>query len=222
VNDVKKYIIEYDQGYKSMAVYLNSYILFLTKQQRRTIAMMRRTILATYFSLSFLFVVCLPHTIQATDLILNNTPIQVYFSPYGGCTKAIVDQIDSAKSEVLIQAYSFTSREIAAAIARAQKSGLQVEIILDKSNLSTKYSAADYTSHSGIPTYIDYMHAIAHNKVIIIDRETVITGSFNFTTAAEKNNAENLLIIENRELAKLYCDNWMKHKEHSQKYEVGK
>jgi len=60
----------------------------------------------------------------------------------------------------------------------------------------------------GVTTYIDSRHAIAHNKIIIIDKETVITGSFNFTKAAEEKNAENLLIIRNKKLAEIYIDNW--------------
>ena len=98
------------------------------------------------------------------------------------------------------------------------KRGIYVEIILDKSNKSKKYSAGDFTAHMGVATYIDSKHAIAHNKIIIIDRETVITGSFNFTKAAEEKNAENLLIIKSKELAKTYIDNWNKHKEHSDRY----
>ena len=54
---------------------------------------------------------------------------------------------------------------------------------------------------------------------MIIDKETLITGSFNFTKAAEEKNAENLLVIKSKELAKEYLDNWHKHKEHSEKYE---
>jgi phosphatidylserine/phosphatidylglycerophosphate/cardiolipin synthase-like enzyme len=73
--------------------------------------------------------------------------------------------------------------------------------------------------NAGISTFIDDKHAIAHNKIIIIDRETVITGSFNFTKAAEEKNAENLLVIKSKELAKVYMDNWYKHKEHSENYE---
>jgi phosphatidylserine/phosphatidylglycerophosphate/cardiolipin synthase-like enzyme len=69
-----------------------------------------------------------------------------------------------------------------------------------------------------IPTYIDDKHAIAHNKVMIIDRGVVITGSFNFTKAAEEKNAENLLILKNKELAKVYMGNWYKHREHSENY----
>lgn len=143
----------------------------------------------------------------------------VCFSPNGGCTQAIVDQLDNAKSEILIQAYSFTSAPIAKALVNAHKRGVHVEIILDKSNRSKKYSAGDFTAHMGVATYIESKHAIAHSKIIIIDKETVITGSFNFTKAAEEKNAENLLIIKSTELAKTYTDNWNKHKEHSEKYE---
>jgi phosphatidylserine/phosphatidylglycerophosphate/cardiolipin synthase-like enzyme len=67
---------------------------------------------------------------------------------------------------------------------------------------------------------IDARHAIAHNKIMIIDQSTVITGSFNFTKAAEEKNAENLLIIKSKELAAIYIDNWKKHLEHSERYEA--
>ena len=143
----------------------------------------------------------------------------VCFSPHGGCTEAIVNQIDNAKSEILIQAYSFTSAPIAKAIVNAHKRGVHVEIILDKSNKSEKYSAGDFIVHTGVTTYIDSQHAIAHNKIMIIDKETVITGSFNFTKAAEEKNAENLLIIRSKKLSEIYIDNWYKHKEHSEKYD---
>ena len=99
----------------------------------------------------------------------------VCFSPNGGCTEAIVNQIDNAKSEILVQAYSFISTPIAKALVNAHKIGVHVEIILEKSNKSEKYSAGDFTAHMGVTTYIDSRHAIAHNKIMIIDKETVIT-----------------------------------------------
>jgi phosphatidylserine/phosphatidylglycerophosphate/cardiolipin synthase-like enzyme len=163
-----------------------------------------------------LFVGC--SSTQGTYLSLNNTPTQVYFSPHGGCTDAIVKEIAKAKQEILVQAYSFTSKDIAEALVDAKKRGVHVEIILDKSNRSQRYSAADFTFNMGIPTYIDAQHAIAHNKVIIIDGKTVITGSFNFTKAAEERNAENLLILKDKDLAKHYIDNWNRHKGHSEVY----
>jgi phosphatidylserine/phosphatidylglycerophosphate/cardiolipin synthase-like enzyme len=156
---------------------------------------------------------------HATDLTLNNTPAQIYFSPKGGCTEAIFRQISNAKSEILFQAYSFTSAPIAKALINAHKRGVKVEAILDKSQRTEKYTSATFLVNSGIPTLIDDRHAIAHNKVIIIDRETVITGSFNFSKAAEEKNAENLLIIRNKDLALIYLENWNKHKEHSERYE---
>ena len=147
---------------------------------------------------------------KAAELSLpKDTPVKVYFSPKGGCTEAIVNQIGKAKSEILIQAYSFTSKEIAAAIVKAHKRGVHVEIVMDKSNRTAKYSAGDFTAHAGIATYIDAEHAIAHNKIMIIDKETVITGSFNFTKAAEDKNAENVLIMKDKSLAKIYIENWV-------------
>jgi len=172
--------------------------------------------LSSFIVIFSLIIISLNQLSLASDLTPGNT--KIYFSPNGGCTEAIVNKLNKANSEILVQAYSFTSKEIAIAIVKAHKRGVHVEAILDKSNRSAKYSAGDFTAHAGIPTFIDAQHAIAHNKIMIIDRETVITGSFNFTKAAEEKNAENLLIIRNKELAKLYLDNWMKHKEHSEKY----
>jgi len=148
----------------------------------------------------------------------SNPPLQVYFSPNGGCTDATIKEIDNAKSEILVQAYSFTSTAIAKALLNAHKRGVNVEAVLDKSQRKEKYTSATFLANSRIPTFIDSVHAIAHNKIMIIDGQTVITGSFNFTKAAEEKNAENLLIIKSPELAKLYIANWNHHKEHSEPY----
>ena len=144
--------------------------------------------------------------------------INVCFSPNGNCTNAIIEQIGNAKSEILIQAYSFTSAPIAKALVNAHKRGIKVQAILDKSQRLERYSSATFLLNNGIPIYIDSKHTIAHNKIMIIDKETVITGSFNFTKAAEEKNAENLLIITSKELAKVYIGNWKNHFEHSEKY----
>lgn len=149
----------------------------------------------------------------------QNVSVTVYFSPGGGCTEAIISEINNAKSEILVQAYSFTSASIAKALVDAYKRGVKVQAILDKSQRTAHYSSASFLANSKIPTFIDDRHAIAHNKIIIIDGTTVITGSFNFTKAAEEKNAENLLIIKSEELAKKYLENWNRHKEHSEPYE---
>lgn len=142
----------------------------------------------------------------------------VRFSPHGGCTEVVVEALGRARRTVLVQAYSFTSTPIAKALVDAHRRGVKVEVVLDKSQRTEKYSSATFLTNSGIPTSIDVAHAIAHNKVMVIDGQTVITGSFNFTKAAEENNAENLLVISDLELAARYAQNWSEHRRYSEVY----
>lgn len=144
--------------------------------------------------------------------------VRVWFSPDGGCTEAIVTALKFAKKSVRVQAYSFTSAPIAAAVVEAHKRGVDVVVVLDKSQRTENYSSADFLSHAGVPVFIDAKHAIAHNKIIIIDGASVITGSFNFSKAAEERNAENLLWIQDAKLAAAYLANWQEHKAHSEAY----
>jgi len=156
--------------------------------------------------------------VYAYDLTLKDTPVSIYFSPKGGGQQAIVDAIGKAKESIYVQAYSFTSAPIAKALIDAAQRGVKVEAILDKSQRKATYTGATFLKNEGIPVWIDAKHAIAHNKVMIIDGATLITGSFNFTKAAEEKNAENLLIIRDSGLAKLYLENWERHRAHSEVY----
>jgi phosphatidylserine/phosphatidylglycerophosphate/cardiolipin synthase-like enzyme len=142
--------------------------------------------------------------------------IYAHFSPNGSPTTAVVSALDRARATVRVQAYSFTSAPIAGALKRAHERGVDVQVILDKSQPKQRYTAATFLKTAKIPLFIDTKHAIAHNKVMIIDSRVVVTGSFNFTKAAEEKNAENLLIIKSAELAQTYLDNWEKHKDHSE------
>jgi phosphatidylserine/phosphatidylglycerophosphate/cardiolipin synthase-like enzyme len=145
--------------------------------------------------------------------------IEVYFSPNGGCTDAIVSQIDSAAKSVHVQAYLFETDRIANALVAAKERGVTVIAVLDRWNEQDKYSAADTLNNAAIATYIDDDHETAHDKIIIIDDQTLITGSFNFTVAAEEKNAENLLIIRDApDLVRKYQENFEKHKSHSYGY----
>jgi len=103
-----------------------------------------------------------------------------------------VDTLAGAHSTVLVQAYSFTSEPIAQALIEAYARGVDVEVILDKSQRTEDDARARPLLDAGIPVRSDAVHAIAHNKVMVIDGDTVITGSFNFTKAAEERNAETL------------------------------
>ena len=145
-------------------------------------------------------------------------PIDIYFSPKGGAADAVVRALDAAKQTVFVQAYSFTNKAIAEALLHAHQRGIVVHVILDKSVIKDRYSEADFVANSGISVLIDAKHPIAHNKIMIIDGEVVITGSFNFTKQAEEHNAENLLVIHDRGLAERYLENWHDHEAHSEPY----
>ncbi len=158
-----------------------------------------------------------------------DTHYRVCFTPGENCTGEIVDALSAARHTVYVQAYSFTSQPIAGALVAAKKRGVDVRVILDKSQYKAeKYSASTFLEHQDIPVWIDSRPAIAHNKIMILDGETVITGSFNFTKAAQEKNAENLLIIRDAALAEQYSSNWnLRQKEsvafsdyhpHSKKY----
>ena len=158
-----------------------------------------------------------PGTSVADQPALATPAIQAYFSPKGGCTDAIVAEIGQAKSTVDVQAYSFTSAPIAKAVVDAKDRGVKVRVILDKGQDTQKYSSVTFLRNAGVDTKLDRKHAIAHNKIIIIDGKTLLTGSFNFTQAAEKSNAENLLVIrDNPDLLAAYTKNFETHLAHSE------
>src|SRR5262249_50856114 len=113
---------------------------------------------------------------------------RVHFSPKGGCQEAIVGEIKAARREILVQAYSFTADPLTYGLVAAKKRGVKVEVVLDRSNEVEKYSDLHILLEQGLEPHIDAEHAIAHNKVMIIDQRVVITGSFNFTNQAEGEN----------------------------------
>ena len=119
-----------------------------------------------------------------------------------------------------MQAYGFTSAPIIQALAQAKERGVAVEVILDRSNERRRYTGATYLVNHGIQPLIDDKVAIAHNKVLVIDERNVITGSFNFTKAAQFRNAENVLMIsDDARLAQAYAENWNRRREVSHPYE---
>ena len=177
--------------------------------------MMRRHSVGASLLLSAALVGCQGHAASARALVCA-----VYFSPKGGCTEEVVSEIQNARQNILVQAYSFTSEPIAQALIEAHRRGVQVEVILDKSQRTDRRSTAGLLAHAGVPVNIDAAHAIAHNKVMVIDGVTVITGSFNFTESAEARNAENLLVVRDPTLAGRYANNWRSHRAHASLYAV--
>lgn len=149
-------------------------------------------------------------------LLLNTTlasKLDVCFTPPSGCSEKIIEEINSSKASIYVQAYGFTSKTIADSLIKAHLRGVKVQVILDRSNMSKKgYSKLMDLKEAGIDISLDIVPGIAHNKVMIIDEKKVITGSFNFTEAADKRNSENVIIIEDKETVKQYLNNWYNRK----------
>ena len=137
--------------------------------------------------------------------------IGLCFSPNGGCTNMVVNQIDHAQREIRVMAYSFTSAPIGKALIRAKRRGVDVQVIEDNGEATHHWSEAGYLVRASIPVYLDTEAGIYHDKVMVIDEGTVIEGSFNWSAAAEFKNAENLLVIQSPELARYYLQNWYQH-----------
>ena len=133
---------------------------------------------------------------------------------------AVLEGIKGAKRTILVQAYLLYSTRLAGALVRAHQRGVQVHVILDATAQPhhPPVSAVALLMTAGVAVSLDARHAWAHDKVMILDGEIVITGSYNWTVAAERNNGENLLVIRDVQLAGVYTANWRRHALHSTPY----
>jgi phosphatidylserine/phosphatidylglycerophosphate/cardiolipin synthase-like enzyme len=158
--------------------------------------------------------VCFSAVAQKNTALLNAEVLGVYFSPPDDAAAAIVKAIDASEHEVLVQAYGFTHNGMAQALVRAHQRGVKVRVLLDKKSESSNRYVIAVLSDADIAVRHDGKHAIAHNKVMLIDRTIVITGSFNFTNSAATRNAENLLVLKSADLAETYRLQWQNHWAH--------
>ena len=147
--------------------------------------------------------------------------IQFAFSPDADAAGLVIDAIDAARAEILVQAFSFTHARIAAALLRAHRRGVDVQVIADPGQIELiEQNVVGFLAAGGVRVFTDATHSAAHNKIVVLDadgvRPGVVTGSFNFTFAAQYRNAENILLIrDNRDLVRAYRENWERHRAHS-------
>jgi phospholipase D len=142
--------------------------------------------------------------------------LNVCFTPPSGCGSLIAREISKAKETIYVQAFGLTSQKIVDQLIQAKKDGVEIKILLDRSNLHDKYSKIHELKRAGIDVSIDKVPGIAHNKIMIIDKSKVITGSFNFTNAADNRNAENVLLIHDSGVAETYLQSWLSRKAKNQ------
>ena len=164
--------------------------------------------------IGLLGVVAAPARAQSDNPDMTVEVLGVYFTPPANAVTAIIKAIDASEREVLVQAYGFTHNGIAQALVRAHQRGVLVRVLLDKKSASSNRYVISVLQHAQIDVRQDGKHAIAHNKVMVIDLNKVITGSFNFTNSAATRNAENFLILKSEDLAQQYRLQWKNHWAH--------
>jgi len=126
----------------------------------------------------------------------------VHFSPKGGCMDTVIYWIDRANQSVHVLMFIFSLDSIADALISAHNRGVEVKVVLDKSQ---SYSQFAVLRAAGIEVRNDTnWEGIMHDKIAIIDHSIVLTGSFNWTGTAENNNNENLIVIYSVDIASRY------------------
>ena len=143
--------------------------------------------------------------------------IEVAFTPGDDVSDLIAQRIARSRESVRMQAYLFTDRHIAGALFAAMRRGVDVCIVAD----AAQHEAGGLPllaplQRAGARIYLDTRFAASHNKIVIVDGTTVITGSYNFTLAARSRNAENVVVISgNRAITGRFVDNFEYHRSQS-------
>jgi phosphatidylserine/phosphatidylglycerophosphate/cardiolipin synthase-like enzyme len=150
-------------------------------------------------ALIFLLIALLPLTVFAEMVV------QTCFSPQGKCSTHILREIDQAKKELLVAVYAFTSDDLANALVQAKKRGVTVQVVIDRefdaSNEKSKGKFFDLQKISlrrlsgEKPKNQAKESGLMHQKFAVVDRKTVLTGSYNWTHSADSLNDENLLLF---------------------------
>jgi phosphatidylserine/phosphatidylglycerophosphate/cardiolipin synthase-like enzyme len=150
--------------------------------------------------------------------------LQPAFAPWDDVEQLVMEAIDGANKQVLVQAYLLTSKKIAHTLIAAHRRGVEVGVLVDAEQLGKAASSmAPDLATAGIAVWLETKYQNAHNKIIVIDADTsdaiVITGSYNFTWTAQRKNAENVLIVrKNPALAARYALNWERHRQDAMLY----
>jgi phosphatidylserine/phosphatidylglycerophosphate/cardiolipin synthase-like enzyme len=133
---------------------------------------------------------------------IDGTPIDVYFSPDDGVQASFVDLVNNAQKSIYFMAFSFTTDEIGDAVRARAQDGVVVAGVMEteqvNSNIGTEF---DPFRQAGLDVLRDGNEGLMHHKVMIIDENTVILGSYNFTNSAETRNDENLIVVYNEDIA---------------------
>ncbi len=145
-----------------------------------------------------------PSTVSEQIAFVNGTPIQVLFSPEDDAVFKIIPFIQTAKKSIRFLAFSFTQPDLGNAMIERAKNGVSVSGVFETVGSETQFSELTPLYCAKAAVKQDTNFAFLHHKVIIVDERYVITGSLNFSDNANKSNNENVIIIDNADIARLY------------------
>ena len=145
-----------------------------------------------------------PSTADQQSVNVNGTPIQVYFSPEDKVLDRMIAVVSGAQSNIRFLAFSFTDYPLAKSIIDRAAAGVDAAGIYEKTGSETEGAEMKTFFCAKVPVRQDGNPRFLHDKIIIVDNHIVISGSFNFSSNATDNNDENVIIIDNPDIARLY------------------
>jgi phospholipase D len=152
--------------------------------------------------------------------VTTDLSIETCFAPEGQCAAMAIREINEAEHRILVNAYALTGGAgFAEALVRAKQRGVEVEVIADRGVPCERHSGVPMLVEAAIPVWIDQRVRLAHAKVMIIDDQTVIAGSYNFTVQASL-NSEDLIIIRSTVVSARFSMHWKLRRDQSSPYVV--
>jgi phosphatidylserine/phosphatidylglycerophosphate/cardiolipin synthase-like enzyme len=139
---------------------------------------------------------------------VDGIQIANYFSPQDRADVYIVERLEQAEESIRFMAFSYTSDPIGEAMVAQHNAGVEVQGVFEARSAYGIGAEFERLQDAGIEVHQDGNCYTMHHKVIIIDDETVITGSYNFTKRALDTNDENFVIIDDPALASMYVEEY--------------
>jgi phosphatidylserine/phosphatidylglycerophosphate/cardiolipin synthase-like enzyme len=151
-----------------------------------------------------------PSTVSNQWAIIEGTPLQVLFSSEDHAISNLIAVVNDAKTSIRFLAFSFTDYPLAQAMIDRAKAGVDVKGVYETFGSTSEGSELKTFLCAGIPARQDGNASFLHDKIIIIDNSIVVTGSLNFSSNADDSNEENVVILDNAEIAALYLQEFDK------------
>jgi phosphatidylserine/phosphatidylglycerophosphate/cardiolipin synthase-like enzyme len=145
-----------------------------------------------------------PKGVPHPKLIIDGVPVENYFAAEDGVAARVIERLSTVSSAIDFLAFSFTHDGIGRAVLNRSRVGVKVRGVFETTGSQTQFSEYTPMRDAGLEVYLDGNPYVMHHKVFVLDRRTVIFGSFNFSSNADTDNDENLLIVDDPVMAEAF------------------